>query len=359
MQLLPEPISLSDWWAMPQLSVGFFARGMQLLEPAGLASVNMLPAPREGEPLPSLELKLAAPLAENARIRHVLRDAATGQDLAAWPPTASGTTTTGDARGDEPGELAWWQGARAFQQVEVATLPGSATGPGPGSSSNGSSSGSAGRSTAVQVHFGGKSYVSVPHRLMSALPGPGTYLLEVQYVTDIPGGLPVRLDGLHAPLVFRLVETEVVLRAKVSIEASGKVADGLQALVRLFSHALLILTRFPQPLRHALHREGLVHAHGRDHFKLYHIVTRRSLCPMWSRTTQRTACCTVTPRPRGPCPPRTPSSCTCAPRCCRPAQASPWRQTGSTTSMWWCRVSCAQRMMLSICKDLCVASHVC
>lgn len=38
---------------------------------------------------------------------------------------------------------------------------------------------------------------------------------HVQYVTDVPGGMPVRLEGLGSPLVLRLVVEEEVLRTRV------------------------------------------------------------------------------------------------------------------------------------------------
>lgn len=46
-QLLPEPMTLDQWWALPYLSVGFFARGMKLVQGSeGLAAVNIQPAPK-------------------------------------------------------------------------------------------------------------------------------------------------------------------------------------------------------------------------------------------------------------------------------------------------------------------------
>lgn len=50
-QLLPEPLSLDTWWALPYASVAFFARGCQLGDEK-IAAVNELP------PIRCVRLKL-------------------------------------------------------------------------------------------------------------------------------------------------------------------------------------------------------------------------------------------------------------------------------------------------------------
>lgn len=42
-QLLPDPMGMEDWWALPQLSVPFFAKGMRLVSDT-LQSVNFIQA---------------------------------------------------------------------------------------------------------------------------------------------------------------------------------------------------------------------------------------------------------------------------------------------------------------------------
>lgn len=183
-QLLPDPIPLSDWWGMPRLGAGFFARGMSLVAPQGLGATYTSPAPKEGAPLPVVELVLGCPLLPGGRLRHVLRDAANGRELCAWPATATATATT--PRNAPGGSVSSTQGGRssqqaltglmgvgaaAYQQVE---LPVAGAGPG-GPQSLGVS------------RFGAKSFAPVPHRLGATLPGPGTYDLEVQ----------VRTLGMH------------------------------------------------------------------------------------------------------------------------------------------------------------------
>ncbi len=45
-QLLPDPLTLNAWWDLPHLSVAFFARGLQLLDPQDLSAAVSVPAPR-------------------------------------------------------------------------------------------------------------------------------------------------------------------------------------------------------------------------------------------------------------------------------------------------------------------------
>lgn len=45
-QLLPEPMALSTWWALPICSVGFFSRGCKVVEPSHLQAVIVMPPTR-------------------------------------------------------------------------------------------------------------------------------------------------------------------------------------------------------------------------------------------------------------------------------------------------------------------------
>jgi len=250
-QLLPEPMSMARWWSLPHVSVGFLARGMVLLEALDLGhlrSVNTLPAPREGEELPTLQIRLAAPRVPGCLLRHSLRDSSTGQIVQAdlvrpsqqqhqqgqngfdlccehdvqqgvqdvdglehgvteagqeqgqqglatvlWPPPLCGSR--GRAKAEETESAA--RGALAFQQVEQVSVDSSPA--------------------SHMVRFGASTCVSSPHALVASPPGPGEYELVVEHVLEVPGGMQVHLDGLDAPMVLRLEETEEVLCIKVVV----------------------------------------------------------------------------------------------------------------------------------------------
>lgn len=187
-QLLPEPLGLDTWWALPCASLPFFARGCSLGSSA-LAAVNELPPIREGQVLPTFMVPMAAPRTKGTHLRVTLTDTASGAVVAQWPPKQQGAP--------QP----------AFQQVV------------------------SGKKGEALVSFGAARFLSQMHQLWVALPGPGSFEVEVSHIEELPGGgLHVAVEGLGAPLLLRVVEETSLLRVKVvlpSIAPHSEAEDGI------------------------------------------------------------------------------------------------------------------------------------
>ena len=57
--------------------------------------------------------------------------------------------------------------------------------------------------------------IHTPHQVLASFPTPGEYFLELRNVVEVPGGLPLKVDGISHPLALRLVISDEVLRVKV------------------------------------------------------------------------------------------------------------------------------------------------
>ncbi|KAG1668378.1 hypothetical protein FOA52_004887 [Chlamydomonas sp. UWO 241] len=190
-QLLPDPIRLDAWWALPEVDTMFFARGCQLVGDE-LQSVTELPSARQGEPLPALSMRIAWPNATpGLSLSHAAYDVTTGECVAEWPPRSGCGGGGGGGGGassaqEEPEEL-------AFQQPVY------------------------GRGSAHIVGFGAKSFPVQDTLLSVAFPRPGDYNVIVRHVIEVPGGVPVRLHGLDEPMRLRVVQADDVVRVRVRV----------------------------------------------------------------------------------------------------------------------------------------------
>lgn len=141
----------------------------------------MLPSYREGDPLPHMQISIAAPQQPGQYLSHTVFDAHSRRAVATWPPADAGRTQL------------------AFQQV--------AHGP----------------EAQLAVEFGPRSCMAQATHLYASFPGPGEYFVEVQNIVELPGGLPVKLEELPTPLALRVVQSDEVLRVKVRLVGMGRV----------------------------------------------------------------------------------------------------------------------------------------
>lgn len=87
-QLLPEPLSLQQWWELPEVAMALFAAGGQLLAPQQLHACTVLsPAAscrRSGpQVLPCMRIAVTAPASERQHVAVKLLDSQ-GRLLSAW-----------------------------------------------------------------------------------------------------------------------------------------------------------------------------------------------------------------------------------------------------------------------------------
>eukprot|EP00798_Chlamydomonas_sp_ICE-L_P019466 gene19466-26127_t len=168
-----EPLALEQWIDLPELAVSMFSRGGRLLSDY-VSSINTLDTVKEGEPLPSMEIRIAVNLAPGVAYSHTLYNSA-GDVVTAWPPVD--TPPLGQHL--------------SFQQVL------------------------AGDKGVVDLEFGAEKFKSQVLQCWTTFPEPGDYWLDISSMTDLPGGLPLHVEGLSQPMVLRIIDSDEILRVKI------------------------------------------------------------------------------------------------------------------------------------------------
>jgi hypothetical protein len=69
------------------------------------------------------------------------------------------------------------------------------------------------------VEFGATTFATQTTQILATFPRSGEYYLVVQNVTELPGGVPLQVDGMT--LTLRLAVSDEVLRVKVRGGAKG------------------------------------------------------------------------------------------------------------------------------------------
>ncbi|MEW5311362.1 MAG: hypothetical protein WDW38_003083 [Sanguina aurantia] len=235
-QLLPEPISLEAWWALPPATTAFFANGCQLSEPR-MDGVVRLEAVRQGRVLPTYHLGLAFPITPGSWVSHRLLDASL-RPLSQWPhlsgnpaaaprqapphpspsmPTDPNTPNILEKMESEPSDPALAAAAAAAAEAAAAGGAAASGPPPPPAMASAFQQAVSGPRGAVEVRCGGRAFGATTHQLWVAPPCPGVFYLEVACVTQLAGVVRLAIKGLDLPWEPAIVEEEVVLRLKLIV----------------------------------------------------------------------------------------------------------------------------------------------
>jgi hypothetical protein len=189
---------------------------MRLLS-GGLVAVNAAPAPRPGGRQPAVRLRVAAPEVANQRLQLALLDERL-QEVSSWQQGAAGEGAGGAAGAqqrlvfqqalhydEQQQQLAAGSGDSTSGPQQLVVLPGmAAAAPCPASA--------VGCAAPLEVRFGARRFSSPVSELWAALPGPGSWYLELRLVRTLPGAVKLRIQGLEEPLCLDVHTSETLVR---------------------------------------------------------------------------------------------------------------------------------------------------
>jgi hypothetical protein len=212
-QLLPQPLRAEDWWARPELALGFAAAGGRLLDGAGslqacVVTQPLLDTSLQGNVLPVLKIPMAAPANPQQRLCICVLDADV-QPLATWqqpvPRASAGLPELTSAAGS--GSICTGAAAAAGQTgaAHSTELEGSQQEHSPHAAQQDRSASrqeAVGRSLVFQqrvlgcagvqqVRLGPEDVQLEAQELWAALPGPGTFTVKVSQCLNFTAGVAV------------------------------------------------------------------------------------------------------------------------------------------------------------------------
>ncbi|WIA19886.1 hypothetical protein OEZ85_005786 [Tetradesmus obliquus] len=231
-QLLPDPISLEAWWALPEVSLALCAAGGRLVDGGQLRACNVLPAVREGQVLPSLKIPLAGPCSEQQYLCVKLLDNKK-QMLASWQHKPSSSSSCSSRGSSRSGRCTIRQLSQQQQQQQIKQAQAQAEQYLPNNQQQQQCQQQQQQQQqqqclVYQQHVGpqdGSQRVAVGHQqrqvalqeLWVAPPAPGTYFVHVELVQKTPGWLQLSVAGLQKPLQLTYWQQEDVMRVKVVV----------------------------------------------------------------------------------------------------------------------------------------------